>query len=654
MRTALLALIVGLAQATGAAAQTNAWRLENADLSRMSSGWGKALANVSIQEKRLSVGGRAFERGVGTHASSTLRLDLHGTATRFQAWVGVDDEVGAGRGSVIFRVVADGRRLYDSAILRGGEPARRVDVDVRGCRILTLSALPSDDGIDFDHADWCDAVITHTGAPPMPVAPPKEAFVRLTPPTPRQPRINWPRLFGVRPGSPILFTVPTSGERPMRFRAHGLPAGVTIDAATGAFRGSIAAEGEWPVRVTATNRRGSSTQTVTLRCGGTLALTPPMGWSTWYMAYTNISDAFVRRQAEAMRSSGLADHGYSYINIDDGWNIRLGTDDPVLGGAPRDGQGSLRANALFPDMRSLCDAIHGQGLKAGIYISPGPSTCAGFEGSWRHEAADAKQFADWGFDFLKYDWCSYGNVAGGSDRVHMVRPYQLMGDLLRLQNRDIVYNLCQYGMGEVQSWGTQVGGNFWRTTGDLGAASDLWESTAACGFGQAGKEAFAGPGGWNDPDNILLGRILWRGALVPTPLTPNEQYTYMSLWSILAAPLVLSGDLTQMDDFTLGLLSNDEVIAVNQDVLGVQGKPVLRTEETEVWAKPLAGGEFALGLFNRGDAAVRISAPWKALGITGQWKVRDLWRQRGLGARADRFGATVPRHGVVFVRLSRD
>ncbi len=476
----------------------------------------------------------------------------------------------------------------------------------------------------------------------------------LTPPSAAAPRINGPAVTGCRPGSPFAYAIPATGERPIEFAAEGLPRGLRLDGKTGRISGAVAAKGTYPVVLRAKNSRGAAEKKFRIVCGDTIALTPPLGWSSWYMAYTDVSDAMIRAQAAAMVSSGLADHGYSYINIDDGWNVKLGSNDPAVGGEPRDAAGNLRPNRNFPDMKALCDHLHGLGLKIGIYISPGPSTCAGYAGSYGHEEQDARQFAAWGFDFLKYDWCSYGNVAPDKGLESLKKPYILMGDILARLNRDLVYNLCQYGMGDVWKWGREVGGNYWRTTGDLGIPPEdksLWTSMSRIGFGQAGKEGFAGPGGWNDPDNILIGHILWDGKLVPAPLRPDEQYTYMSLWALLAAPLVFGGDMTQLDDFTLGLLANDEVIEINQDPLGKQAGPVFRGRDLEVWAKDMEDGSKAVGLFNRGAAVTTVTARWSDLGITGKWKVRDAWRQYDWGVFEGWFTQKVNRHGAVLLRL---
>jgi alpha-galactosidase len=476
----------------------------------------------------------------------------------------------------------------------------------------------------------------------------------LTPPPPLSPRINGPTITGCRPGAPFAYTIPATGERPIAFSALNLPSGLELDTETGRISGSLATRGTFVVTLRARNAHGAAERPLRIVVGDTIALTPPMGWSSWYMAYTNISDKMIRAQAEAMASSGLTDHGYTYINIDDGWDVKLGSSDPVLGGQPRDAAGNLRPNKNFPDMKALCDAVHRLGLKIGIYISPGPATCADYAGSWGHEDQDARQFASWGFDFLKYDWCSYGQVAPDKSLDSLKKPYLLMRAALDKTGRDIVYNLCQYGMGNVWEWGREVGGNYWRTTGDLGIPPEdksLWTSMSRIGFGQAGKERFAGPGGWNDPDNILIGFILWNDALVRAPLRPDEQYTYVSLWALLAAPLIFGGDMTQLDDFTLGLLGNDEVIAVNQDALGRQAAPVFRDGDLEVWAKDMEDGSKAVGLFNRGPALTTVTARWTDLGITGRWLVRDVWRQYDWGLFEGSFTRPVNRHGVALLRL---
>lgn len=479
----------------------------------------------------------------------------------------------------------------------------------------------------------------------------------LTPPVSRKPRINGAKVYGVRPGHPFLYRIPATGARPMKFSARKLPKDLKLDSHTGVITGTVKKPGDYSVTLSAVNALGKAKRKFRIVAGKTLALTPPMGWSSWYMAYANIDDKLIRAEADAMISSGLADHGYSYINIDDGWNVKPGATDPAIGGEPRNADGTLKPNRNFPDMSALTAYVHEKGLKTGIYISPGTRTCGGYEGSYQHEEQDARLFAKWGFDFLKYDLCSYSKLMKDpNDSDELQKPYRLMGTILEQLNRDFVFNLCEYGRGDVWKWGREVGGNFWRTTGDLGdPKKGLWDSVSKIGFSEAGKEQWAGPGGWNDPDNILIGHILQHDELVPTPLTHNEQYTHVTLWALLAAPMVFGGDMTQLDPFTLSLLTNDEVIDVDQDTLGKQAKPVYRSGDLQIWAKDLEGGSKAVGLFNLGESETEVTARWSDLGLHGKQIVRDIWRQKDVGIFDNEFHAFVWRHGaaLMVIRASR-
>ncbi len=283
-------------------------------------------------------------------------------------------------------------------------------------------------------------------------------FPVLTPKPPREPRINGPAVYGARPGNPFLYRIPCTGKRPISFSAAGLPPGLTLDAASGIITGRTPPKGEYAVALKAQNAAGRAERKFRIASGDTLALTPPMGWNHWYVDFNRITEKRVRSAADAMVASGMADAGYQYVSIDDCWanSPRLSKyqTDPRRVGPLRDASGNILPNAYFSDLRALTDYIHARGLKAGIYTSPGPGTCAGFGGSYQHEVQDARQFADWGFDFLKYDWCSYGNVVKGDKSLEALqKPYRLMGGLLKEQKRDIVFNLCQYGMGNVWEWG---------------------------------------------------------------------------------------------------------------------------------------------------------------------------------------------------------
>lgn len=629
--------------------QTSSVFVADLDLSNVRQGWGSAARDRSVTDTPLSIKGRVFEKGFGTHAASTFKIRLDGRASRFHAFCGVDDNAKSSKASVVFRVLGDGKELWKSPRLSWMQAAVEASVPLRGVQTLNLVVDDAGDGIDFDHGDWGDASLTYTGKPPVALVPPVEKPVILTPPPPASPRINGPSVTGARPRHPFLYLVPATGVRPMRFTAEGLPDSLTLDPDSGRITGAIAKRGTYPVRIRATNRKGVATRTLKIVCGDEIALTPQMGWNSWYVWLGGVSDTIVRDAADAMVANGMAQHGWQFVCIDDCWARVPGSTDAVVGGPTRDAEGRMRPNAKFPDMKALTAYIHGKGLKAGIYTSPGPTTCAGFEGAFGHEALDAKTFADWGFDLLKYDWCSYKAEVPGVEGFK--KPYRIMGSLLKAQSRDIVLNLCQYGMADVWKWGKEVGGHSWRTADDLGHRFGLFQD----GFELYAREnlhRYAGPGAFNDPDYLLLGDLAGSGGKKrKTPFTPNEQYTQMSMWCLLSAPLILSGDITTLDPFTLSLLTNDEVIAVDQDALVKAARRVAKAGETEVWAKSLEDGSLAVGLFNLAENEGPVRVPWKALGLTGSRRVRDLWRQRDLGTFTGGFSAKVARHGVVLVKV---
>ena len=361
-----------------------------------------------------------------------------------------------------------------------------------------------------------------------------------------------------------------------------------------------------------------------------MARTPPMGWNSWNKFRNQVSDKMIREIADAMVSSGMRDAGYIYVNIDDTWEA-----------AQRDAKGNITTNNKFPDMKALADYVHSKGLKLGIYSSPGPRTCAGYLGSYQHEEQDAKTYAAWGIDYLKYDWCSASQVYDNTQAT-MVAAYFKMGNALLHSGRTIVYSLCQYGNLDVGEWGAKVGGNLWRTTGDI---SDRWPSMENIGFKlQPGREKYAGPGHWNDPDMLEIGN---------GGMTDTEYQAHMSLWSILAAPLLAGNDIRDMRPEIAAILMNKEVVAVDQDKLGKQGARVSQDGSVEVWSKPLADGGLVVALFNRGDAAARVTAKWSDLGLKGSHKLRDLWKHEDLGAVSGEYSAEVPSHGVVMVKIAK-
>jgi alpha-galactosidase len=355
-----------------------------------------------------------------------------------------------------------------------------------------------------------------------------------------------------------------------------------------------------------------------------LAKTPPMGWNSWNLFAEKVDDQTVRTMADAMVSSGMRDAGYVYVNIDDTWE---GT---------RDAQGNLATNHKFPDMKALADYVHSKGLKIGIYSSPGPRTCGGYPASYGHEEQDAKMFAAWGIDYLKYDWCSASSIY----KNEQLQPiYQRMGDALQSTARPIVYSLCEYGMGGVEKWGADVDGNLWRTTDDI---RDEWESMMFNIHKQVPTAPYAGPGHWNDPDMLEIGN---------GHMTDDEYRTHMSLWALTAAPLLAGNDIRSMSDATKSILLNKEVIAVDQDRLGRQASPV-KKGAAEIWVKPLADGSVAVGVVNLGASAASAMVRASDLGLAKVKKARDLWSHQDVHFKDGAYSATVPSHGTLMLRVS--
>jgi alpha-galactosidase len=624
---------------------TTVW-LDELDISKMMQGWRTPQACKSVTGKPLRIAGREYARGVGTHTRSVLWLDLNGEASRFQAAVGVDDAA-EGTGTMVFAIYGDDRELFNSGVVSSGQPALPVEVDLTGIRRLILTVGDAAAGVLYGHANWVEARFTVCGASPQPSVAPPEPAVILTPKPGPLPRINGPRIYGCRPGHPFLYRIPATGDRPMTFSAGNLPPDLALDPHTGIITGRVNAKGQYDVILTARNAQGVAKQKFSIICGDTLALTPPMGWNDWYAHESRITGALMREATETLVASGMADFGYSYISVDDCWMNAPQHADAGRVGPLRDENGYLIPNSYFPDMKDLIDFVHEKGLKFGIYSSPGPLTCAGFAGSHGHEEQDARQWADWGVDLLKYDWCTYWDIMGGKTREHYIHPYRIMGDLLKQQGRDILFNLCQYGMCNPWEWAAEIGGHTWRTTGDVGMEKNqALPGALRIGMVNARYHEFAKPGAWNDPDYLILGPC--EG---PQALTANEQYAYISMWALMAAPLFFSGSMSKLDEFTLNLLCNHEIIEVNQDPLGKQARIVKQFNEDYILAKQMEDGSLALGMFNLGEVPHRIRVNWNEIGLNGCQRVRDLWRQIELGTFEDHFEILIQRHGVMVTRF---
>jgi alpha-galactosidase len=521
-----------------------------------------------------------------------------------------------------------------------------------------------------------------------------EADIR-TPPIPAAPRINGARIFGARPGHPFFFHVPVSGQRPLTVTATGLPAGLALDPGTGNISGSTGVAGSYSVALTARNAMGEAHSMLQIVIGDSISLTPAMGWNSWNCYGRNVTEAQVSAAADAMVKSGLIDHGWTYINVDDGWQGK------------RDSTGVITGNGHFPDISSgLEQYVHAQGLKFGIYTSPGPTTCAGFTGSRGHEQLDADTYAKWGVDYVKYDLCSgkeqidhqildaasallppdkaaiyrklykqwseldrarglaLGNLPPAS-QAHLdnlaaqlaslidparlqqdtlaanMAPFALFGRALSTEPRDMAYSISSHGRAEIWKWGPEVGANSWRTTYDI---RNDWKSVSFTGFSQYDKSPYARPGHWNDPDMLEIGNGV---------LTADESYTHMTLWCMLSAPLLIGCDMTKMSDFTRSLFTNDEVIAVDQDPLGGEATRVKQEGATEVWIKPLAGGATAVALFNRSNTMAQVGISWRQLNLPIPPTVRDLWRQKDIPVSGSDLNVPVAPHGAELFRVQR-
>lgn len=474
-----------------------------------------------------------------------------------------------------------------------------------------------------------------------------------------QPRINGPSVFGVQPGNPFLYKIPASGDQPIDYGVSGLPEGLVVDRASGIISGSLKTAGTRSVVLKATNARGTAEKKFKIVCGDNICLTPPMGWNSWNCWAAAVDREKVLRSARAIVRTGLIDHGWSYVNIDDTWQ------------GPRGGKFSaIQGNEKFSDMKALCEQIHAMGLKAGIYSTPWVTSYAKHiggssddpSGAWSQDfandkyyrhgkysfaAADALQWAEWGFDYLKYDW-------NPNDLPHV----REMNKALRSVHRDIVLSLSNSApfaqAGELAKLA-----NCWRTTGDIwdywyrSSDYDCLYGVSEIGFAQDQWAPYAGPGHWNDPDMLVVGHVGWGPQMHATNLTHDEQYSHFSLWCMLSAPLLIGCDLEQLDDFTLRLLSNDEVLALNQDALGKQASRVATVGAVDMYLKELEDGAKTLGFFNRGRQTETVDFnKLGRIGIPGKQHVRDLWRQKDLEDAKGTVKVTIPSHGVVLLKFT--
>ncbi len=616
--------------------------------------WGTPQINKSVVWTPLTVNGVVYERGIGAHSIGRMLFDLDGKALSISGLAGADDN-NLYAGKFQFKIIGDRKELWKSGVVKKGDPIQEFNVDLSGIDKVLLLVEECGDGIMYDHADWINVKVTTRGEvkpiPAWPKAIAKEKYI-LTPQSPEHPIINNPLVYGARPGNPFLWTIMATGQRPMKFEASGLPDGLKLDQTTGFITGKAKTKGEYKVLLKATNDKGRDEKEVLFKIGDEIALTPPMGWNSWNCWGLSVDDEKVRDAARMMNDK-LHAHGWTYVNIDDGWEAK-----------ERTKQGEILSNEKFPNFKALTDYIHSLGLKFGIYSSPGHITCGGHVGSYQHEEIDAKTWEKWGVDYLKYDHCGYLEIQKNSEEKSIQEPYIVMRKALDKVNRDIVY-CVGYGAPNVWNWGEQAGGNQWRTTRDI---TDEWNVVTAIGFFQDVCAPATAPGKYNDPDMLVIGKLGkgWGEKVHDSYLTADEQYSHLSLWSILSAPLLIGCDMANIDDFTLNLLTNREVIAVDQDPLVAPAVKIM-TENGQIWYKKLYDGSYAVGLFHVDpyfilwdqDSAeaiqnetYKMQLDFSKLGIQGEVTVRDLWRQKDLGNFTNNFQADIPYHGVKFVKVT--
>jgi alpha-galactosidase len=612
----------------------------------------------------IHIAGKAFVRGIGVRSVSAIFIELDGKATRFSAAVGHDD--GGKKEAVLkFYLLGDKKVLWESKEMKIGDPAEAIDIDVRNIHKLGLLVTNPDSTRPISYGDWAEAFITTTADSLLPVKSHEQKYI-LTPPPSLSPKLTGPKIFGAGPGHPFLFMVTATGERPMKFTAQHLPAGLSINEKTGIITGTVTQRGLYKVHIAAQNRLGKTSRELRIQIGDTICLTPPIGWNGWNSWVKQIDREKVLASVNAIVSRGLINHGWSYINIDDSWEGQRGGK-----------YNAIQPNNKFPDFKGMLDYIHSLGLKTGIYSTPWVATYQGFAGEtsdfedgrlsdtvqsmpnkrsvhyiakYHFAKNDAMQWADWGIDFVKYDW-----------HIMDIAPAEEMSQALKNSGRDMVYHLSNGAQFDSAAIWARIS-NAWRTGGDI---RDCWHSVFYWGFTINKWAPYAGPGHWNDPDMLVEGDISTGSALHPTRLTPNEQYTQVSLWSLLAAPLIIGCPVERMDAFTESLFTNDEVIDIDQDALGRAGTLISNENGNQVWAKPMEDGSWAIGLFNTGnmgatpesffnwgnEAGNAITVDFAKLGLKGKFRIRDVWRQKNLGEFTGSYTTTVPYHGVVLLRM---
>ncbi len=670
--------------------------LASLDLSNVEQGWGKASADKSVDGHPITLGGRVFEHGLGTHSTGIFTVDLDRGSRRFTAWAGIDDETQK-RGSVEFQVVGDGKILWSSGILRGGDPPKRVDVGVSMVNRLALIVGDAGDGFEYDHADWADASFDVVGAAPHSAKKAESNPSVAAPFEPNKPVITSPAIFGVRPQTPTLFTITATGTRPIKYSASGLPPGLKIDEATGRITGTQPVYATIPlvynVHIKASNIHGSDSRTLMIVVADQVAVTPPLGWNSYDCFGDDVTEAEVMANARYVNEK-LHQHGWEYIVVDYRWydpNASKNPNDANIHkgeGLTMDANGRLTPSPnRFPSaegglgFKPLADRIHSMGLKFGIHVMRGITRAAvkqnfPIEGSPYHasEAANTantcswcsdmygvdaskpagqawydsllRLYASWGVDYIKVDDMSSPYSTLEIEAVHKAIEKCGRSIVLSLSPGETPIEDARNVVANANLWG--ISGDFWDNWGAVNHQFDLLERW----------KGYGGPGHWPDADMIPLGHVSVSGRSVGpdrrTGLTKDEQMTMISLWALAPSPMMLGMNLPDNDPWTLSLISNDEVLAVNQDPLGKQAlrEPLPGTSAlSEVWVRDMADGSKVVGLFNRIGVPMPIRIEWANIGIRTTKSVRDLWRREDLPHLGAGYETTLGPHGAILLRV---
>ena len=666
--SALFFTVVFILSQSPKAQNTKTLFFDDLPLQTYSEGIRPVSTKSNYWKNTIKINGVPFSRGFGAQSPAVLSFMLDGNVKRFSAEVGVDDSSNTAI-PLTFYVLADQKVLFQSKPMHVGDAAVSIDVDLTGVKQLGLLITDTVGGLGNKrtNGNWANArLMINEGFTPGYI-PNKEPQIILTPAQKNTPQINTANVFGARPGNPFLLKVATTGQRPMQFSAVNLPTGLKISAETGIITGTVKQRGNYEVILKAKNKLGESTKKLIIKIGDTIALTPPIGWNGWNSWEAEIDQEKVLASANAMVKTGLADHGWTYINVDDAWMGKRGGPDTAL-----------QPNDKFPDLKGMIDQIHSMGLKAGLYSTPYIASYGGYVGAssdyptggethelfkpyrqpysrigkYKFEPNDARQMAAWGVDFLKYDW-----------RID-VASTERMSTALKNSGRDIVLSLSNNAPFEkVTDWVRLS--NMYRTGPDI---KDSWTSLFNTAFVLDKWSPYTGPGHWGDADMMILGDVSIGPVMHPTRLTPNEQYSHVSIFSLIASPMLIGCPIERLDPFTLNLLSNDEVIAINQDPLGKAARLILEKDGFQVWKRELENGDYALGIFNIGgygktpqsffrwgnEQPKTFTLNFNEIGLVGNFKVRDVWRQKDLGAFKGSISTLIHHHGVMMFRLKKN